>query len=146
MTMPPPLFRDQRKVDADHLQILVICHYVGAGLSIVGMGFIALHYAIMRTVFANPKTWANVQNGPPPAAFFALFKWFYLFGGVFLIACLVVNIVSAVCISRHRHRIFSLVVAGLNCVHIPLGTLLGVFTMVTLLRDSVREVYDAREQ
>ena len=38
-----------------------------------------------------------------------------------------------------------MIVAGLNCVHIPLGTVLGVFTLVVLMRDSVRESYDALE-
>jgi hypothetical protein len=38
---------------------------------------------------------------------------------------------------------FSLVIAGLNCIQIPFGTALGVFTIIVLLRDSVREAYAA---
>jgi hypothetical protein len=35
------------------------------------------------------------------------------------------------------------VVAGINCLHIPLGTVLGIFTIVVLCRESVRELYEA---
>lgn len=38
----------------------------------------------------------------------------------------------------------TLIVSGLNCLQIPFGTVLGVFTLVVLLRDSVREAYEAR--
>ena len=34
-----------------------------------------------------------------------------------------------------------MVIAGINCLHIPLGTLLGVFTLVVLGRESVRKLY-----
>jgi hypothetical protein len=42
---------------------------------------------------------------------------------------------------KRKFRMFSLVVAGLDCVQIPFGTVLGVFTLVILLRDSVRDSY-----
>jgi hypothetical protein len=142
MTTPPPLFRDQRKIDAEHLRLLVVFHYVGAGLSLLGLGFIALHYALMKTVFANPKMWEGVKGAPPPAEVFTLFKWFYLIGTVFLVVYGIVNLVSATFIKARRGRIFSMVVAGFNCLHMPLGTALGVFTFVVLMRDSVREVYE----
>jgi hypothetical protein len=38
---------------------------------------------------------------------------------------------------------FSLVIAGVNCASFPLGTLLGVFTFIVLLRASVRSLYPA---
>ena len=143
----PPLYRDQRKVDADHLRTLSICHYVGAGLSVLGLGFIGLHYAMMSTmtsVINNPEMWENAKEGPPPAAFleiFSMLKWFYLFGIVVVLAYGIANFLSARFIKERRHRMFSLVVSGLNCLHIPLGTLLGVFTIIVLGRDSVREIY-----
>ena len=38
---------------------------------------------------------------------------------------------------------FSLVVAGLNCMGFPFATVLGVFTFLVLLRESVVELYEA---
>jgi hypothetical protein len=139
----PPLLRDQRKIDADHLKLLSIFHFVGAGLALLGILFVLGHYAIFRTFFSNPKMWDNQKQGAPPAEFFAIFKWFYLAFGVWFFSSCVLNLISGLCIRAKRYRTFSLVVAAINCLHIPLGTVLGVFTLIVLIRDSVRELYEA---
>jgi len=141
MSELPPLLRDQRKVDADHLKLLSIFHFVGVGLALLAMLFLSLHYAIMHTVLNNPKMWENQKNGPPPE-FFAMMKWFYLIFGVWLVGSFVLNLISGFCLRARKGRTFSLVVAGINCLHVPLGTMLGVFTMIVLIRDSVRELYE----
>jgi len=137
-----PLPRDQRKIDADHLKLLSIFHYVGAGLAFFGILFLLAHFAIFHAFLANPKMWENQKQGPPPAEFFALFKWFYLVFGVWFLASGVLNVISGLCIRVRKHRTFSLVVGGINCLHIPLGTVLGVFTIIVLILDSVRELYE----
>ena len=131
-------------MDADHLKLLAIFHFVGAGLALMGLLFLLLHFAIMHTLLESPQMWQNQKSGPPPAAFFAIFKWFYLFFGAWLLLSCVLNIVSGLCLISRKGRTFSLVVAGLNCLHLPLGTTLGVFTIVVLVRDSVRELYETR--
>jgi hypothetical protein len=143
MTELPPLPRDQRKIDADHLNLLAIFHFVGAGLALVGILFLLAHFALMHTIFDNPKLWENQRQGPPPAEFFAVFKWFYLVMGVWFLVSGILNVISGCCLRARKHRTFSLVVAGINCVHLPLGTVLGVFTIIVLIRDSVRELYEA---
>ena len=139
----PSLPVNQRKIDADHLNLLSIFHFVGAGLALFGILFLLAHFAMMHAVFANPRMWENQKGGPPPAEFFAIFKWFYLVFGVWLVASGVLNVLSGLYIRSRKHRTFSLVVAGINCLHMPLGTVLGVFTIIILMRDSVRELYEA---
>jgi hypothetical protein len=143
MSELPPLLRDQRKVDADHLRLLSIFHFIGAGLALLGILFLLAHYAIFHAFISNPKMWENQKQSPPPAEFFAIFRWFYLVFAVWLVASGVLNLISGMCIRARKHRTFSLIVAGINCVHIPLGTALGVFTIIVLVRDSVRELYEA---
>ena len=139
----PPLLRDQRKVDADHLRLLAIFHFVIAGLAVVGLGFLAMHYMVMHAVMSNPEMWKNQKGMPPPEQFFAMFKWFYVFFGAMLIVGGIANLLSGLCIRARKFRIFSLIVAGIDCIQIPFGTVLGVFTLIVLLRDSARESYDA---
>jgi hypothetical protein len=139
----PPLLRDQRKVDADHVKLLSIFHFVGAGLGLLGILFVLGHYAIFSTIFSNPKMWENQKQGPPPPEIFAMFKWMYLAFGLWFFTSLTLNLISAFCLRARRARTFSLVVAAINCLHIPLGTVLGVFTLIVLVRDSVRELYEA---
>lgn len=149
MTTPPPLeplLRDQRKVDADHLKLLAVFHYVLGGLAVVGLGFLCLHWLMLHTFMGNPEMWQTPPGKPqppPPEAFLAMFKWFYLFMGTMIVAGGVGNVVSGLCIRARRGRVLSLIVAGINCLCFPFGTVLGVFTFVVLLRESVVEVYEA---
>ena len=143
MSELPPLPRDQRKIDADHLKILSIFHFVGAGLALLGILFLLAHFAMFHFIFTNPKFWQDQKQGAPPAEFFAIFKWFYLVFGMWFLASGVLNVVSGLCLRARKHRSFSLVVAGINCLHLPLGTVLGVFTIIVLIRDLVLELYEA---
>jgi len=142
MSELPPLLRDQRKIDADHLKLLAIFHFVGAGLAGLGILFLFAHYAMMQVFFANPEMWQGKHGEGPPPGFFDLFKWFYLVFGLWLVVSTGLNVISGLWIRARKHRTFSLVVAGLNCVNMPLGTGLGVFTIVVLVRSSVRELYE----
>ena len=141
MSAQPPLIRDQRKVDADHLQLLGIFHFLFAGLALVGLGFLGLHYALLRYFVFNPNVWANQKNSPPPAEFFQIFQWLYVVCGVLLLVGGIANLLSGLWIRARKNRAFSLVVAGIDCIQIPFGTALGVLTIIVLMRDSVRETY-----
>jgi hypothetical protein len=47
-------------------------------------------------------------------------------------------------LARRKRYLFCLIVAGTMCVMCnPLGTVLGVFTIVVLLRPSVKELFGA---
>src|SRR4051812_40953640 len=48
---------------------------------------------------------------------------------------------SRICIKERKHRTFSLVMAVVNCLCIPFGTALGVFTLIILQRPSVKALY-----
>lgn len=52
------------------------------------------------------------------------------------------TIYSGVCLRRHRRRTLSIVVAALNCISFPIGTTLGVFTLIVLMRPSVARLYE----
>ncbi len=143
MPTPPPVPLDSSRVDAQHLKLLAIFHFVLAGLALVGLAFLGLHWFIMESVFSNPEAWQQSNSAPPPDQFLALFKWFYFGMGVIVVANGVANLVSGFMIQQRRGRVFSLVVAGVNCLAFPFGTALGVFTFIVLLRDSVEALYAA---
>ena len=136
-----PLPRDQRSTDADHLNLLSIFHFIGAGLALLGILFLCAHFAVMHFIFMNPAFWQNQKGTPPPPEFFSIFIILYIIGGIWFVVSAILNVLSGLFLHARRNRTFSLVVAGINCVHMPLGTLLGVFTIIVLLRPSVRELY-----
>ena len=142
---PPPI----PSKDAEHLRTLVICHYIKAGLTLMMSAFIPLHYAIMRMVFTSPEFTKGMQNaqksGQPlpfdPQQFFALFQWFYVIAGVFMLAAITLTVMSARFIQRRVNHTFSIVISGFLCLFFPFGTILGIFTIIVLTRDSVMRLY-----
>ncbi len=70
----------------------------------------------------------------------------YVIIGVVLVTLCVCNALSGHYIKKRKNRIFSFIIAGLNCLQFPLGTALGVFTFIVLTRDSVRISYGVNAQ
>jgi hypothetical protein len=120
----------------DHLRLLAVFHYVFAGLALLGMGVLGLHYGIMSTVLDN-GAWENHPN-PPPEGFIELLVWVYAFMGVIMLLGLVLNLMVARSLKTRRHWMLCAVVSGLNCLQVPVGTVLGVFTLVVINRADVR--------
>jgi hypothetical protein len=136
---------EPNKKDIEHLRQLTIFHFTAAGLACAGLLFLAGHYAIMSAVFNDPAIVAKMNKEPGfPVNFFHMFIWVYMVSGSFVIVSGIANVISAIFLRRRRYRTFSLIVAGLNCLHMPLGTVLGVFTFVVLGRESVIQLYEAK--
>ena len=136
------LVRDQGVIDREHLRLLSIFHFVAAGLAFMGLLFIAGHYAIFRLFLSDPGMWAKAsRGGQTPAFVMAVFRWIYTVLGTWFAVSGIANVLSGIFLRRFRHRVFSLVVAGFNCFHVPLGTILGIFTFIVLSRDSVAKAY-----
>jgi len=60
----------------------------------------------------------------------------------------VIGIAMAICIlivgrslAHYKHYSFALVMACIECFFVPFGTILGVFTIVVLSRESVRVLF-----
>jgi hypothetical protein len=84
-------------------------------------------------------------SAPPPEVFDHVETFFT----VFLVAWIIIALIAAVLsfisgrsLRQHRNRGFSYVVAALQCVAVPLGTVLGIFTFVVLGRATVPQLYD----
>jgi hypothetical protein len=127
--------------DRDHLHILVICHYVLAGLCFFFGCFMGIYIAIgIAVVLEGPG--AAPPNGPPPE----IFGWFFVGVGAL---CLLFYwglaaglVLAGRYMSQRRRRTFCMVAAGFSCLFQPLGLVLGVFTFLVLLRPSVREAFE----
>jgi hypothetical protein len=148
MNGPPPippmaaLPINQRNVDEDHLNLLAIFHFVVAAMTLMGILFLFAHYMMMHFIFTNPDIWKDQKGGPPPEAIFSIFIIFYIIAGAILVVIGVMNVMSGLFIRVRKNRTFSLVVAGIDCLQFPFGTILGVFTFVVLFRESVTAIYE----
>lgn len=141
-SIPAPASEKQQIIDAEHIKLLAIFHFVVAGLALLGIGFVLFHYCMMSALFSNPEMWKAQKNVPPfPKDFLKMFVWFYVFFGLIFGTAGVLNLLSGLFLRQGRHRVFSIIVGALNCLQVPFGTVLGVFTIIVLSRDSVRQRY-----
>ena len=143
-----------RAVD-DTFTLLVVFHWVVAvfaalfsplSLLYIGMGWAFLHGRFPFFLFpANVAASAHPPPAPP-----AFIGWFMLgIGTLFLLFALgyaVAIAAAAVSLSRRRHWMYCMVMAGLSCGWFPFGTALGVFTIVTLSRPDVRQLFETQAQ
>lgn len=127
--------------DSNNLSLLSVFHYV---LGIVGLFFSffpLIHVFIGWMILHAPEKMAGKTNTPPPA----VIGWILLIAGVILI---IVGLSLSICmllsgryLSRCKNYRFSFVVACIECLCVPVGTILGIFTIIVLQRDSVKELY-----
>ena len=130
----------QEQTDRDQLRMLAIFHFVLGGFSTFGFSCLVLHRFMMRAVFTNPQL-ANNPSGPlPPEVLIVMDLVYWVLGGLIVVQ-VVMSLLSGFFLWQRRHRLFSMVVAGLNRLNLPLGTVLGVFTLVVLMRESVAAAY-----
>jgi hypothetical protein len=131
-----PLLDAQAIRDGEHLNLLAVFHFISAGLALLALGFIGLHFLIFNAVFSHHHFGGGFSANQdfPVAVLWVLYGGF----GFWIASAGVLNLLSGCFLLRRRHRIFSIVVAAFNCLQVPFGTVLGVFTIVVLTRDSVR--------
>jgi len=129
--------------DEEQLRLLSIFHYIVAGLMALFSMFPLLHFAMgAALVFAPERLGHGGQGGPPPD----FVGWFFMaFAGAFIALGLTIATCIALAgrfLARRRRYLFCLVVAGVATVMcIPFGTILGIFTIIVLMRDSVKEAF-----
>ncbi|HEX4588386.1 MAG TPA: hypothetical protein VH120_00535, partial [Gemmataceae bacterium] len=126
--------------DEEHLRLLAVFHYVVAGLAALVACLPILHLAfgiaIVLDAFPAPP------NGVPPPALLGwvligLASIFIVVGWTFAIALAVAGRL----LQRRRGYTYCLVLAAIACVFTPFGTVLGVFTLIVLLRPSVKGLF-----
>ena len=128
--------------DKEHLQLLAIFHYVVAGLAAL-FSFFPLLYTIVGVVFIFAARRGTVKPGEelPPEFLgwvFAVIGLVLLLIGIAMAICI---LVAARSLAHCKHYSFARVMACVECLFVPFGTILGVFTIVVLSRDSVKGLF-----
>jgi hypothetical protein len=131
--------------DSEHLQLLAIFHYVVAGVAAL-CSFFPLLYSVMGGFLLYAAQHPGSNNQEPPPAFLG---WiFIVLGAVFFLAGVTMAIcilIAGRCLSRRKRYSFALVIACIECLFVPFGTILGVFTIVALSRESVKALFSGAQ-
>lgn len=128
--------------DNEHLRLLAIFHYIVAGLAAL-FSFFPLLYTAMGAIFLFAARHGTPKPGEelPPE----ILGWLFVaFGALFFLAGTTMAIcilLAGISLSRRRCYWFAFVVACIECIFIPFGTILGIFTIIVLSRESVKALF-----
>lgn len=132
----------QRREDENHLNLLAIFHYVLGGLTMLG-GIVFLIWVVFGGLIAAAGAGASRTSGDAAGAQIAggLFVFFGLLGVTVCFVAGGLKVWAGRCLQAKHGYTFATVMACLECLHMPLGTALGIFTLVVLSRPSVRAMF-----
>jgi hypothetical protein len=126
--------------DERHLSYLSTAWWIVGGLNALCACFPVIHLVMGFVFMVAPATAGpNPQGGPPPA----------LMGGIFVVvATVAITLMLAIsaglfyvasCLSNRRRWLLCVVVSVIVAVmNVPVGTVLGVLTVIVLMRNPVR--------
>jgi hypothetical protein len=140
----PPPATPERFADDDvaQLRLLSVFHYVVAGLMALVALFPAL-YLVLGLLMATGRLAPGDDGGE-------VVGWLMASCGSFLVivglGCAMLVVLAGRSLAEQRRHTYCLVVAAILCLFAPFGTLLGVFTIIVLVRPSVRARFSSPSQ
>ena len=144
MQVPPPMSMEefQAKQDADHLNLLAIFFKIMAVLKAL-LGFCPGIYALMggAFLFIPASSSSSSSSDAPPAVVGGVFIAFGLLGMAIIWTIGILDWMASKRIEQRTGHTFITVVSALNCLNMPFGTALGIFSIVVTQRPSVKRLF-----
>lgn len=132
--------------DREHLRLLSIFHYVVGGLLGLCACIPIIHLTIGIVFLTAPETMFPPDHGGPPPLLFGLL--FTIVPAIMILAgwtLAICTFIAGRCLARQTHYTYCLVIAALACLFMPFGTVLGIFTIIVLVRPSVKAMFESQE-
>lgn len=132
--------------DIDQLRLLSIFHYVVAGLAAV-FALIFVMHIVMGIAMLSGALPMNSNGQPSSAQEQQIAGWIFIVMGGAAVSCglALAGFIAYAgrCLKQRRRHLLCIVVAAIACLFTPFGTVLGVFTLVVLLRPQVKAAFEA---
>lgn len=128
--------------DRDHLNILGIIYYVNAGtiafVSLFGLLYAGFGVLMLTGTLPGPEA----GNGGQEAQIIGTMLAVIGFGATALgLALALLSYLAGRWLRAGQHPTFCFVVAIINLLNMPYGTLLGIFTIIVLGRPRVKAIF-----
>ena len=127
--------------DLEQLKWLSIGFYIYAGITALFACFPIIHLA-----FGIAMVTGQFNDGPNPPP--DMFGWFFVgIASIFILggwAMAIASLLAGRFIKQRKKYTFVFVMAIISCMFAPLGTILGVFTIIVLLRDPVKALFEGQ--
>ena len=129
--------------DLDQIKILAIFHFIVAAIAGVFACFPIFHLMMGISMLTGSFFSGETPTDMPfPFSMFGLMftlipAAIILLGWAFAISLAI----SGYFLIKKQNYLFCMIMAGISCIFTPFGTVLGVFTIVVLMRPSVKELF-----
>lgn len=131
----------QQILDEDNLRLLRIGYFISAGVTLFASMIVLVYTFFFYFVFTQIAKTPGTADFPSNLGH--LFGALGLVFTLLLIGVAVLKFVTGQQLKKRRSRIFCMVIAGITCISIPFGTLLGVCTFIVLLRPTVERSFES---
>ena len=135
-----------KRNNEEHLDLLAIFHYILGGIITFVGCFPLIHLAMgifisFGLLLSSPQQESGSANALPAVAGLLFIIIPSLIITVFWASATAV-IFAGRYLKARTHYTYCLVVAVLLCLFTPLGTVLGVFSIIVLSKESVKELFE----
>ena len=152
---------EEQIIARERLRLLALGYYIKGAMGAVFISFLLFHFVFFsgfrsclnrlgirrrtgddrRVTFGAPSPSPRPVNQGPPVIMFRIFA--AVIGVIILLGWTfgALTIYAGRCIQKRNHRVFIFVMAGLNCVLIPWGTLLGIATFIVMQSPAGQEAF-----
>jgi len=107
--------------------------------------FPLIHVGLGMAMLNGSMGFEELESGSPPD----MIGWVFIGVASFIILIMQCNGICLICsgrsLAQQKRYMFSMIMACFLCLSFPFGTALGVFTLIVLNRESVKQGYEARK-
>ncbi len=128
--------------DEDHLRLLSIFHYVYAGITCFFGSIPLIHVTMGIALMVSPP---EIRNGQPQPDLRFIGAIFAVIGGLAVLLSWSFGaglFFAGRNLASRRRYTFCFVIACIACIFVPIGTSLGVCSILVLLRPAVKAAFD----
>lgn len=126
----------------ENLRMLSIFHYVVAGLMGLFSCFPIIHIVIGALMVARPDLMCGDNCTEPPPAFVG---WLFIgIGAMVMLGGFTLATMIALAgkfLARRKHYTFCMAIAAAMCLFMPFGTILGIFTLITITKPEAKDLF-----
>jgi hypothetical protein len=126
--------------DRSHLRTLAIFYYVIGGMRAFG-GLLLTAYFGCGLALAG-GLFNNAGPGGPPPAFGVIIAVIGAFGMILNFSWATLDVLAGRWLAQQHRYTFCFVMACIECISVPWGTILGIFTIIALTKPSVKALFE----
>ena len=133
--------------DLEHLRMLSIFYYVVGGIigliSCIPFIHLFIGLSFLTGAIPTPPHRPNEPDFPVElfGLMFTIIPLLFIIAGWTLAIC---TIIAGRKLANQKSYMFCFVIAAILCTFAPFGTVLGVFTIIVLIRDSVKQLFNGQ--